>query len=208
MFILNSSDCKSLQCLISTLTQGGKGGHLFRLTCSVVLWGGRNIANKHYWRVLRVLTMYGPHRVCPSSWRHVLSWSTLLRLQVALQGYCPKRTLHFMHFPGLSCSGLGSHVLRKCTDLVGCTFFALPRSEQLRQPGAWRAHPPRWAVCLNHFSGPSHLVSRVHRKSTISGLLCVSSGELISGLDPPGSCQQFRIPGRRGQQPGACSQFG
>ena len=155
-----------------------------------------------------MLTVYGPHWVCPSSWQHVLSWSTLLRLQVALQGYCPKWTLHFMHFPGLRCSGLGSHVLRKCTDLVWCTFFPLPRSEQLRRPGAWRAHPPRWAVCLNHFYGPSHLVSQVHHKSTVSGLLCVSSGELISGLDPPGSCQQFRIPGRRGQQLGACSQFG
>ena len=32
LFILASSVCKSLQCLISTLTQGGEGGHLFRLT--------------------------------------------------------------------------------------------------------------------------------------------------------------------------------
>ena len=41
-----SSVCKSLQCLISALAQGSKGGPLFRLTCSVVLWGGtlqRNI---------------------------------------------------------------------------------------------------------------------------------------------------------------------
>ena len=37
LFILASSVCKSLQCLISTLKQGGKGGHLFRLTCSAVL---------------------------------------------------------------------------------------------------------------------------------------------------------------------------
>ena len=29
--------CKSLQCLISTLMQGGEGGHLFSLTYSVVL---------------------------------------------------------------------------------------------------------------------------------------------------------------------------
>ena len=35
MFILASSVCKSLWCLISALAQGGKGGHLFRLTCSV-----------------------------------------------------------------------------------------------------------------------------------------------------------------------------
>ena len=51
MFILASSVCKSLQCLSSTLTQGGKGGHLFRLTCSAVLRGGRDTANKYHWRV-------------------------------------------------------------------------------------------------------------------------------------------------------------
>ena len=39
LFILASSVFRSLQCLISTLTQGGEGGHLFRLTCSVVVWG-------------------------------------------------------------------------------------------------------------------------------------------------------------------------
>ena len=57
----SSSSYKSLQCLISTLTQRGKGGHLFRLTCSVVLWGGRNTASKYHWHVWGVLTVYGPH---------------------------------------------------------------------------------------------------------------------------------------------------
>ena len=41
LFILASSACKSLQCLISALTQGGEGGYSFRLTCSVALWEGR-----------------------------------------------------------------------------------------------------------------------------------------------------------------------
>ena len=36
----------SLQYLISALTQGGGGGHFFRLTCSVALWGGRDAPNK------------------------------------------------------------------------------------------------------------------------------------------------------------------
>ena len=31
--VLASSICWSLQCLISALTQGGGGGHFFRLTC-------------------------------------------------------------------------------------------------------------------------------------------------------------------------------
>ena len=48
---LASAVCKCLQCLISALKQGGKGGHLFRLTCSVVLWGGRNTTNKYHWHV-------------------------------------------------------------------------------------------------------------------------------------------------------------
>ena len=30
--------------------------------------------------------------------------------------------------------------------------------------------------------------------STVSGVPCVSSGELISDCDPPGGCQPFRIP--------------
>ena len=70
LFILASSVCKSLQCLISALTQEGEGGHLIRLTCSVVLWGWMNTANKYHWHVWGMLTVSGPHRVCPSS-RHM-----------------------------------------------------------------------------------------------------------------------------------------
>ena len=81
--------------------------------------------------------MYRPHWVCPSSWWHVLSRSILLRLQVAVQGYCPKQALLFVHFQHLSYSDSGSQVLCKGTDSVGPAFFALLRFEQLRQPGAW-----------------------------------------------------------------------
>ena len=62
----------------------------------------------------------------------VLSQSTLLRLQVALQGNSLKRALGFVHFPGLNHSGLGSRILYKGKDSVGLAFCALPRSEQLR----------------------------------------------------------------------------
>ena len=41
----------------------------------------------------------------------VLSQSTLLRLQVALQGNCLWWALGYVHFPGLSHSGSGSRVL-------------------------------------------------------------------------------------------------
>ena len=57
----------------------------------------------------------------------VLSQFILLRLQVALQGNCPKWALGFVYFPSLSHSGSGSQVLHKGTDLVGPAFCALPR---------------------------------------------------------------------------------
>ena len=66
--------------------------------------------------------------------------STLLRLQVALQGYCSKQALGFVHFPGLSCSGSGSRVLHKGPESFGPAFCALPMSQQPRRPGAWQAH--------------------------------------------------------------------
>ena len=143
LFILAFSTFKSLQCLISTLKQGGEGGHLLRLTCSVVLWGGRNTAKKYHWYVWGVLTVYGPHWVCPSSQQRVLSGSTLLGLQGALQGIVQSGP---RSKPLNSCS----QVLHKGTDLVGPMFCAFPRLEQLRWPGALWAHYPRWAEHLNH----------------------------------------------------------
>ena len=42
-----TSVCWSFQCLISALSQEGQWWtFLFRLTCSVVLWGGRDAANE------------------------------------------------------------------------------------------------------------------------------------------------------------------
>ena len=117
LFILSSSVCRSLQCLLSALTQGGEGSHLFRLTCSVVLLGGRDTANKYYWHVWGVFTVDGPHWVCNNSRWHILPRSTLLRLQGALQGHCPKWALCFMEFPGLGHSG--SQVLCRGTDSYG-----------------------------------------------------------------------------------------
>ena len=77
---------------------------------------------------------------------HVLPGSTLLILQGVLQGHCPKWTLHFVYFPGLSHSG--SWVLRKGTDLG-------------------------WAVCIMPFPGPSSPWDQVLGKSTVPGGPCV-----------------------------------
>ena len=45
--------------------------------------------------------------------------------------------------------------------------------------------------CLPH---PCCSVFWVYSGCAFSGVPCVSSGELISGCDPPGRCQPFRIP--------------
>ena len=129
---LASSVCKSLQYLTSTLTQGGEGGHLFKLTCSVVLWEGRNTGNKYHWHGWEVLTVPGPHWVCLPLTACVPLQSTLLKLQDALQENCLKRALGCRHFPGLSHSGSGSPVLHNGAHLIGPVFCALSRSEKLR----------------------------------------------------------------------------
>ena len=76
----------------------------FRLTCSVVLWGGRNTANKYRWHVWEVLSVSRPHWVCPHS--------------------------QHMCFPSLHCSG--SSLLFQELSEVGPGLHALPRSKPLR----------------------------------------------------------------------------
>ena len=108
---------------------------------------------------------------------------------------------------------------------AGPGFYALPRSKPLRF--RFSGTPQRYRLCWAcilcpsqvraaqvtrclastlsqlgsasyHLPSPSRLVSWVHHKSVISGVPCVSSGELISGCHPPGRCQPSRIPGRLG----------
>ena len=131
LIILASSVYWSLQCLISALTQGGGGGQFFRLTCSVVLWGGRNTANKYHWRVWGVLPVSQAHWVCPRSWRvcfHRLHCSGSRLLCQALSESGPG--LHALpRSKPLRLRHSGSPQRRR---LVGPAFCALPRSEQLR----------------------------------------------------------------------------
>ena len=99
----------------------------------------RQISLAHMGSALSVWATLGlpPFTAC------VLSRSILLRLQVALQGNYLKWALGFVHFPGLRLSGSGSRVPHKGTDSVGPAFCALPRSKQLRWPGAWWAPAPQ-----------------------------------------------------------------
>ena len=103
----------------------------------------------------------------------------------------------------LSCTSQvwAAHVLRFSAGAQtqgGRAFCALPRSKQLRQPGACWVHCPRWAMHLIHLPGPGLSVSQVHCGSTIPGVPSVSSGELISSCDILGRCQLSSIPGRHG----------
>ena len=126
----------------------------------------------------------------------VLSRSTLLRLQVVLQGTVQSRPwvlctsqlsaaqvqllrystkvqthlgLHVVPFPGLSSSGnqvLGKHTL------------------------------PRWAVCL--ITSPVPAARFPGCTVGAQSQVCCVSGELISDCNPPGRCQPSRIPGSLG----------
>ena len=99
---------------------------------------------------------------------------------------------------------------------VGPRLRALPRSTLLRCRfcGTPQRHRLCWACILcpsqvqaaqvtrclastvaatYRLPRPCHSVFWVYNWRTFSGVPCVSSGELISGCDPPGRCQPSRI---------------
>ena len=103
-------------------------------------------------------------------------------------GELPKAALGCVHFPGLSHSGSGSQVLHKGTDSVGSGFVPFPSpSSSGDQVLAERSHPQvgGGSYRLPH---PSRSVFWVYNGCAFSGVPCVSSGELISGCDPPSRC--------------------
>ena len=138
-----------------------------------------------------VLAVYGPHWVCPSSRRLCFpglhcSGSRLL--------YSLKRALGCMHFPGLSHSGSGSGVLHKGTDSVGPVLCALPRSEQLRRPGAWQEHSP-WVEGYILSPPPSQLLGFLGAAVGVPSQVCRVSplwswslaATLLADVNRPGS---------------------
>ena len=105
-----------------------------------------------------------------------------------------RQALGCVHFPGLSHSGSGSRVLPKAQIHLGLHFVSFPGpSSSGDQVLAERSHPQvgGGSYRLPH---PSRSVFWVYNGCAFSGVPCVSSGELISGCDPPGRCQPFRIP--------------
>ena len=159
------------------------------LTCAA---GGRNTANIHHWRVRGVLAVSGPHWACS-------------------QRVC--FPVHTAQAPGCSAGELSK---------AGPGLCALPRSKPLRF--RFLGTPQRcrfsWAcvLCLSQVQAAqvtrclvsalspggemSPIASPVPAawfpRCTVSGVSCVSSGELICGCDPPGGCQSSRIPGSLG----------
>ena len=156
---------------------------MLRFACSVVLWGGRGTADKCHWRVWGILAVFRPHWVCPCS-RCVLSLSTLLRLQVALQG----AGWSCVHFPRLSCSFRFSGTPQRRRLSWGC-ILCLPGSSS---SGNQELDERTLFRCSVTSPLPSPSLSFRHARS---GEPCVSSAELISGCDPPGGCQPSRISG-------------
>ena len=120
--------------------------------------------------------------------------SQLLGFLGVQQEHHPKWGLRFMHFPGLSHSGSASRVIHKGTDSAVHVFCALPRSKQLSRAGAWQEPFPQVGIVSYHLHGPSPSISWVCSRHAFSVVACVSSGELISGYDPPGGCGLSRIP--------------
>ena len=147
--------------------------------------GREEDCKQYHWRVWGVLAVFQPHWVCPRS-----------------RCVC----FHGLHFSG-------SRLL--CWELSesGPGLYALPRSKSLRFrfSGTPQRHRLGWA-CFVPFPGlsssgdqvlgepsrpqlkavtyrlphPSYSVFWVYNRHAFSGVLCVSSGELISGSDPPG----------------------
>ena len=191
LFILASSVCKPLQYLTSSLVI--YLGLLVQLCCGE---GGTLQAN--------ITAVYGECLQC--------------------LGHTEFAHTHGVYaFPVYTAQapGCSAGVLSK----VGPGLCALPRSKPLRfeSSGTTQRHRLSWACvlcpsqvpadqvtrclvsvlspdgqCILYLPGASHSVSWVRSKSAISGVPCVSSGELISDCDPPGRCQLHRIPGRLG----------
>ena len=156
----------------------------FRLTCSVVHWGGRNTANKYHWPGL---TVNQPHWVCPHSER--VCYPSL---------YCSDSRLICRE---LSEVGPGLHALPRSKPLR-FRFSGTPQRHRL----GWAcvlhlsqvraAQGTRCVVCrvppvegCNLSLPPSQLLGFLGVQwAAFSGVPCVPSGELISGCDPTGRC--------------------
>ena len=132
-YVIASSVCWSLQCLISVLTQRDGGGHFFFFLGSLVqsrCGEGGMLQTNNTGVCSQCLSHTGPsptHSACSlpahTATAQALGCST---------GNHPRPALDCLHLPGLSRSGSGTLVVLRGADSLGPAFCALPRSEQLR----------------------------------------------------------------------------
>ena len=190
LFILASSVCWSLQCLISTLMQGAWWWSLFFLGCLVQsCFGERGTLQTNITGMcLQWFSHTGfvpTHGVCayPVYTAQTLGCSS---------GNCLMWALGCMHFPGLSPSG--SWILYKGADLVGLAFCTIPGPSSSGDQVLGMRSGPQLKALTYPVPGSSRSVFWVCNGCAFSGVLCVSSGELISGCDPLGRCLLSRNP--------------
>ena len=161
----------------------GEGGTL--QTCHRRVWG--------------VLAVSRPHWVCPAPGVSAFPVYTAQALGCSPRN-CLRRALGCMHFPGLRRSGSGSQVLHRGADLLGwgLHFVPFPGPSCSGDQVLGKHSRPQVGAVTYRLPRPSCSVFRVYNRRGFSGVPCVSSGELISGCDPPGGCRPSRIPGSLG----------
>ena len=103
----------------------GRRCHLFRLTCSVVLWEGKDAGA---WGVRGVLAVYGPRWLCPRPRRLRLTGLDCSGSRLLCKG-TSQVALSSMPSPGLSRSGSGAP----------CQGCALPGLRSMPSPGLSRS---------------------------------------------------------------------
>ena len=123
-----------------------------------------------------------PHTAC------VLSWSTLLRLPVALQENCLKWSLGCVHFLGTPQRHRLGWVCVLCPSQVRAAQATRCLASTLSPGGI-----PPYASPVPATRFPWCVVGMPS-----TGVLCVSSRELIPGCNHPSGCQLSRIPGSLG----------
>ena len=128
LFVLASSVCWSLQCLISTLTQGAVVGTFLGSLVQSCCGEEGTLQTNNTGVCSQCLSHTG---FAPAHSVSAFPVYTAQALGCSARN-CLRPALGCMHFPGLSHSGSGTWVLHKGADSVGPAFCALPRSKQLR----------------------------------------------------------------------------
>ena len=190
-FVYLAFVCRSLQCLISALTQVGGGGLLFRFTSSVALLGSEGRC--------RQISLCGEHSQCSSHTGFA-----------PLTGVCAF-PVYTAQAPGCSiwsgpCVARGSsfRVLHKSTDSAAPAFCAFPaRVAQAARSlmgalSCFCAFPARAAQAARSLMGalsrgaarllPSVAPASVSARAGGVRAPCVCSGEMVSSCGPPPPC--------------------